>query len=163
MFASAGRLGGDSSVQLVSRGGSSVVEASHADRDRRRPRRLPDLVVVPGGGWDDRDRPGAWSEARDGGLPSAFGALSDVGVTIASVCSGGMLLSEAGLLEGRPPVTRASVLDDLRESGADVRDARVVDAGSILTAGGVTAGLDLAVHLVAPEMEFEPSDDVLVV
>lgn len=141
-------------------------------RSSRRPTRVeidgdsgsdPGLLVVPGGGWNDRDRPGAWSEARDRGLPSAFAALFDAGVTIASVCTGGMLLAEAGLLEGRPAVTHASALDDLRESGADVRDARVVDAGSILTTGGVTAGLDLAVHLVAREMEFEPSDDVLVV
>jgi transcriptional regulator GlxA family with amidase domain len=71
-------------------------------------------------------------------------------------------------------VTHASALDDLDADGADVQDARVVDAGDLLSAGGVTSGLDLAVHLVerefgpdvaarvTREMEYEPRGDVLV-
>lgn len=176
VFANANRFGGDCSVRLVARG-NSVVEASHGLRvetDGELGRSDPDLVVVPGGGWNDRDSVGAWAEARDGRLPSALADRSAAGSTIASVCTGGMLLAEAGLLDGVPAVTHASALDDLRESGADVRDARIVDAGKILSAGGVTAGLDLAFHVVArefgrevadrvaSEMEFEPSDDVLV-
>jgi transcriptional regulator GlxA family with amidase domain len=60
-----------------------------------------------------------------------------------------MLLARAGILAGRPAVTHATALEDLRADGADVRPgARVVDDGDILTAGGVTSGLDLALHLV---------------
>jgi transcriptional regulator GlxA family with amidase domain len=65
------------------------------------------------------------------------------------VCTGAMLLAEAGILEGRPAVTHHAALDDLRDLGIDVRaDARWVDAGDVLTAGGVTSGIDLALHLL---------------
>jgi transcriptional regulator GlxA family with amidase domain len=60
-----------------------------------------------------------------------------------------MLLAAAGLLSGRPATTHHSALDDLRAAGADVReDERVVDDGDIVTAAGVTSGIDLALHLV---------------
>jgi transcriptional regulator GlxA family with amidase domain len=59
-----------------------------------------------------------------------------------------MLLAEAGLLDGRPAVTHAGALDDLRATAATVVDARVVDDGDVLTAGGITSGIDLALHLV---------------
>jgi transcriptional regulator GlxA family with amidase domain len=60
-----------------------------------------------------------------------------------------MLLAKAGLLNGRPAVTHHTALEDLRAAGADVRpDARWVDDGDILTAGGVTSGIDLALHLL---------------
>jgi transcriptional regulator GlxA family with amidase domain len=109
----------------------------------------PDLLVVPGGGWNaGDDRPGARREAERGAIPEAVGHLVDDGVTVASVCTGGMLLAEAGVLDGRPAVTHASALEDLRATAADVVDARVVDDGDVLTAGGITSGLDLALHLV---------------
>lgn len=175
VLANACRFADEGSVRLVSLGGEGVT-ASHGLRvgvDGGLGDSNPGFVVVPGGGWNDRDSPGAWTEAEDGRLPAALAELS--GVTLASVCTGGMLLAEAGLLDGVPAVTHHSALDDLRETGADVRDARVVDAGGVLTAGGITSGLDLAFHLVAREfdaeiarlvareMEYEPSDDVLVV
>jgi transcriptional regulator GlxA family with amidase domain len=59
-----------------------------------------------------------------------------------------MLVAAAGLLEGRPAITHHSAIDDLRAAGAEVIHARVVDAGDVITAGGVTSGLDLALHLV---------------
>jgi transcriptional regulator GlxA family with amidase domain len=60
-----------------------------------------------------------------------------------------MLLARAGILEGRPAVTHHAALDDLRAAGADVRpDARWIDDGDVLTAGGVTSGIDLALHLL---------------
>jgi hypothetical protein len=62
--------------------------------------------------------------------------------------AGAMLVAAAGLLEGRPAITHHSAIDDLRAAGAEVIHARVVDAGDVITAGGVTSGLDLALHLV---------------
>ncbi|WP_255198045.1 DJ-1/PfpI family protein [Halorarius litoreus] len=174
VLANACRFAGEGSVRLVSLDGKGVT-ASHGLRvgvDGRFGDATPGFVVVPGGGWNDRDRPGAWSEAESGRLPTA---LADSEAVLASVCTGGMLLAEAGVLADVPAVTHHSALDDLRAAGADVRDARVVDAGHVLTAGGVTAGLDLAFHLVAREfddeiaervareMEYDPSDDVVVV
>jgi transcriptional regulator GlxA family with amidase domain len=108
----------------------------------------PAVVVVPGGGWTDRDSTGAWAAAERGAIPDALVDLHDAGVTLAAVCTGGMLLARAGLLDGRPAVTHAGALDDLRGAGAEVVDARYVDDGDVLTAGGITAGLDLALHLI---------------
>ena len=109
----------------------------------------PDLLVVPGGGWRARDEEAsAWAEAQRGDVPDALARYHDAGVTIASVCTGSMLLAEAGVTDGRRAVTHASALDELRESGARVVDARVVDDGDLITAGGITSGIDLALYLV---------------
>jgi len=110
----------------------------------------PDLVLVPGGGWNDRSAAGARTEAERGAIPAALAARHAAGGRVGSVCTGAMLLATAGLLSGRPAVTHHSALDDLRAAGADVRAAeRFVDDGDIVTAAGVTAGIDLALHLVA--------------
>ena len=141
------------------------VDGTLADAD-------PDFVVVPGGGWNDRSEASARAEAQKGDLPDALRRLHDEGTGLAAVCTGGMLLAESGVLDGRPAVTHASALDDLRETDAEVVDARVVDDGDVLTAGGVTSGLDLALHLVrrlcseevaekvATNIEYEPRGEV---
>ncbi|WP_318569293.1 DJ-1/PfpI family protein [Salinigranum marinum] len=109
----------------------------------------PDVLVVPGGGWNaGDDRPGARREAERGAVPAAVREAHEAGATVASVCTGGMLLAEAGLLDGRSAVTHGGAMDDLRATRATVVDARVVDDGDVLTAGGITSGLDLALHLV---------------
>jgi transcriptional regulator GlxA family with amidase domain len=60
-----------------------------------------------------------------------------------------MLIAASGILRGRPAVTHRSALDDLRDYGVDVRpEARVIDDGDVLTSGGVTSGIDLALHVV---------------
>jgi transcriptional regulator GlxA family with amidase domain len=111
----------------------------------------PDLVIVPGGGLNDGNPVGVLGEIERGALPAALARLHADGVTIASVCTGAMLLGAAGLLAGRPATTNRRALDRLRAAGAEVVDARVVDDGDILTAGGVTAGLDLALWIVERE------------
>lgn len=109
----------------------------------------PDLLVVPGGGWNSRDEEAsAWAEAQRGDVPDALAAHHAAGTRIASVCTGSMLLAEAGVTDGRRAVTHAGAIDELRASGAQVVDARVVDDGDLLTAGGVTSGIDLALYVV---------------
>jgi transcriptional regulator GlxA family with amidase domain len=109
----------------------------------------PDLVLVPGGGWSDGKPDGVRPEAERGDIPAALARRHAAGGRVGSVCTGAMLLAAAGLLEGRPATTHHSALDDLRAAGADVRaDERVVDDGDIVTAAGVTSGIDLALHLV---------------
>jgi putative intracellular protease/amidase len=108
----------------------------------------PGLIVVPGGGWLDGSPSGVRAQCA-GKLPSVLGELHAAGTVLASVCTGVMLLAAAGVLTGRPAVTNRMALDDLAAAGADVRrEARVVDDGSVITAGGPAAGLDLALHLV---------------
>ncbi len=140
-------------VHLVGAAGPGEVVASHgarlavADVLGR-----PDAIIVPGGGWCDRAERGAWGEAQRGDLPRAIAERAPGLRWVASVCTGAMLLAAAGLTEGRPAITHAVALEDLRASGAKVVDgARVVDDGDLLTSGGVTAGLDLALWLVERE------------
>ncbi|MFC7234713.1 DJ-1/PfpI family protein [Halosegnis marinus] len=169
----------EGSVRMVTRDGRDAVTASHGLRvgaDGELGGSDPDLVVVPGGGWSDPDaEAGARAEYDDGRLPDRLAALYAEGVPLATVCTGAMLAAKTGLFDGKPAVTHASALDDLADAGADVREARVVDTGDLLSAGGVTSGLDLAFHVVdrefgadvaervAREMEYEPSGDVVVV
>ncbi len=174
VLANAAQLGADLRVQLLTLKPADEVIGSHGLRVR--PDGLLDgridLVIVPGGGWNDRAERGAWDEARQGELPKAVARLYDAGATIASVCTGAMLLSAAGLTRDRPATTHHGALDELREQGADVIEARVVDDGDLLTAGGVTSGIDLALWLVErewgaelakkieAEMEYERRDSV---
>mgnify|MGYP003836177079 CR=1 FL=1 len=124
----------------------------------------PDLLVVPGGGWNARDEEAsAWAEAQKGDVPRALADHHAAGTRIASVCTGSMLLAEAGVTDGRRAVTHAGAIDELRESGAEVVDARVVDDGDLLTAGGVTSGLDLALYVVEREFGREIADRVATV
>jgi len=111
----------------------------------------PELLVVPGGGWNDRRGAGAWAEAERGAVPGAVAAHHAAGATVAGVCTGGMLLERAGLLDGRPATTHHGALDDLRATDAEVREERVVDDGDVVTAGGITSGIDLALHVVERE------------
>ena len=140
----------DGDAALVTLDGDAQVRASHGAliTPHRALSEQVDLLVVPGGGWNDRSRSGAWSEVERGVLPDAIRARHDGGAVVASICTGAMLLAAAGLLAGRPAITHHSAIDDLKAAGAEVTRARVVDDGDVVTAGGVTSGLDLALHLV---------------
>jgi transcriptional regulator GlxA family with amidase domain len=110
----------------------------------------PDLVLVPGGGWVRGG--GARRAYEDGRLSERLRELRAGGAVMASVCTGALLLAKAGITDGRPATTHRAALDDLAAHGADVdREARVVDDGDLLTCGGVTSGLDLALHLAQRE------------
>jgi transcriptional regulator GlxA family with amidase domain len=110
----------------------------------------PALLIVPGGGWAARnEQTGAYAEYLRGALPAAIAERHTRGTIIASVCTGAMLLARAGILAGRPAVTHHTAIEDLRADGAEVHpDARWIDDGEILTSGGVTSGIDLALHLL---------------
>jgi len=149
VFQTAADHGADLDASLVTLAPTDEVTASHGLRVR--PDGVlesPDLVVVPGGGWNARASAGAWTQVRDGALPDALARQHERGAVVSSVCTGGMILAAAGLLDGRPAITHAGAVDDLRETDARVVDARVVDDGDVLTAGGVTSGIDLALWLV---------------
>ncbi|HCI79068.1 MAG TPA: AraC family transcriptional regulator [Ktedonobacter sp.] len=107
-----------------------------------------DIVLVPGGGWVARSAQGAWAEAQHGTIPDALAHVYKEGKTLAAVCTGAMLLATAGLLRNRNATTHHNAIVELKELGAHLQDARVVDDGDILTSGGVTSGIDLALWLV---------------
>jgi transcriptional regulator GlxA family with amidase domain len=145
-------------VELVGAHGPGEVVAAHGARFvvERGLTGTAGLVLVPGGGWaasSNAGRPmGVRREHESGVLPARLRELRDGGAAMASVCTGAMLLAAAGITDGRPATTHRAALDDLEAAGALVdREARVVDDGDLLTCGGVTSGLDLALHLVARE------------
>jgi transcriptional regulator GlxA family with amidase domain len=69
-----------------------------------------------------------------------------------SVCTGSMVYAAAGLLKGRPATTHWSAIENLARLDPTIRvqpDERFVDDGDIITSAGVSAGIDMALHLVA--------------
>lgn len=102
----------------------------------------PDLLVVPGAVDLDRAR-------RDPGVSAAMATLRDVPVH-ASVCVGAFLLADAGILTDQPWTTHWEDHDELRgllgTPGSPGR--RWVDAGAVVSSGGLACGLDMALHLV---------------
>lgn len=71
------------------------------------------------------------------------------GALMTSVCNGAVVYGKAGLLDGRPAATHWSAVSALRDLGIDVdEDARFVDDGDVVTSAGVSAGIDMALHLV---------------
>ena len=70
----------------------------------------------------------------------------------ASVCTGAFLLAKAGLLRGKTITTHWEDIEDFRAMFPDIKvrdDTRWVDAGEIVTSAGISAGLDMSLHLVA--------------
>ncbi len=71
---------------------------------------------------------------------------------VTSVCTGSLVLADVGLLDGLAATTHWGSLDMLSDLGDDVEvrpDDRFVDNGAIITAAGVSAGIDMALHLIA--------------
>ena len=71
---------------------------------------------------------------------------------LTSVCTGSLVYAAAGVLRGRPATTHHGSLDRLAELDPSIEvrpDDRFVDDGDVITAAGVSAGIDMALHLVA--------------
>ncbi|GAA2822358.1 DJ-1/PfpI family protein [Crossiella cryophila] len=108
-----------------------------------------DVLVVPGGGYNlppsGEPRPGVRKLMRD---KEFLGRLARVRVPLVGICTGVMVLAAAGLTRGRTATTHGKAKADLAALGTTVVDARVVDDGDLVTGGGVTSGLDVALWLV---------------
>ncbi len=102
-----------------------------------------DLLVVPGGvvaGELDKPDVIAWIAAQSARVP-----------LVASVCTGAFLLARAGLLDGRRATTHWEDLADLRAAFPRVDvvvGVRWVDEGAVVTSAGISAGIDMSLHLV---------------
>jgi len=104
-----------------------------------------DVLVYPGGR-------GTRAELRDEAVLDWMRGISRSGAVVASVCTGSLVLAAAGLLDGKPATTHWQSLELLPTLGADIDvrpDDRFVDNGEVITAAGVSAGIDMALHLVA--------------
>ena len=103
--------------------------------------RRPDIVVVPGG-FGNR----ALLEHEP--LHEWIRDVHETSTWTTSVCTGSLLLAAAGLLHGAPAATHWLARDLLAQLGAEPVAERVVEHGKIITAAGVSAGIDMALRLV---------------
>ena len=142
--------GADLAVRLVTRTEPLEVTGNHGLRLAADAVYEPgaDVLLLPGGGWIARAGQGAWAEAERGDWLPLIKKAAEDGVLLAGVCTGVMLLARAGIIGDRPATTHQAAKPDLEAAGVKVLDERVVDAGGLVTAGGVTSGIDLGLHLV---------------
>ncbi|MXV62568.1 DJ-1/PfpI family protein [Natronorubrum sp. JWXQ-INN-674] len=156
----AAQAGAPLETSLVTLEETDIVTASHDLRvESQGTLGQPDILIVPGGGWTTANE-GVRAVVDDGTLPDAVDECYTEGATVASVCTGAMILAEADLLEGRPAATHPVAEDDLEDHAANVVDERIVDDGDVLTAGGVTSGIDLALWLVEREFGEDVASEV---
>jgi transcriptional regulator GlxA family with amidase domain len=104
-----------------------------------------DVLVYPGG---HGTRPQLGDERIRARIRS-YGASSTL---LVSVCTGALVFADAGILNGLPATTHWQSLDLLGSLGQSIDvngDERFVDAGEVITAAGVSAGIDVALYLVA--------------
>lgn len=104
-----------------------------------------DLLVVPGGGYTNRTGPGVHQLISD---KDFLRRLAAADVLPVGICTGTMVLSAAGITRGRNATTHTGAKADLAAQGATVVNARVVDDGDLITGGGITSGLEVALWLV---------------
>ena len=104
----------------------------------------PDVLVLPGGA--------TRRALQDKGLVPWVRRVAKKTEVVMSVCTGALILAEAGLLDGLEATTHFSALDALRAKAPKTvvrSDRRIVDNGAIVTTAGVSAGIDGALHVVA--------------
>jgi putative intracellular protease/amidase len=102
----------------------------------------PDVVVVPGGY-------GTRELLNDERILDWLRCAHETSRWTTSVCTGSLLLAAAGILEGLQATTHWSELDTLARFGAHPVSERVVEQGKVITAAGVSAGIDMALTLAA--------------
>ena len=103
-----------------------------------------DVLVYPGGR-------GTRTELADHAVLDWIRGLAGDDTLMTSVCTGSLVFAAAGLLDGRPATTHWGSLETLPTLGTDIEvrpDDRYVDTGNVITAAGVSAGIDMALHLV---------------
>ncbi|MFN2387996.1 MAG: DJ-1/PfpI family protein [Actinomycetota bacterium] len=104
-----------------------------------------DVLIYPGGH-------GNRVHLGDAGIARWLEQLAGSGTLMTSVCTGALVFADAGLLDGRPATTYWASVDEMASLGSDIEargDARFVDDGDVITSAGVSAGIDMALHLVA--------------
>ncbi len=102
-----------------------------------------DALIVPGG-------PGARGSGNQDTLLRFIREQQRQSKIVASVCTGAFLLARAGLLEGHKATTHHQRREQFRAEfpGIELVEEKVVDEGAIITAAGVSSGIDLALYLL---------------
>ena len=162
VFGVAKGTGLDLTIELITASTASTVRCFHGLEisGLRHVSGTYDLIIVPGGGWISGAKDGVRLAVEEGILPRLLREQFEEGATIASVCTGTFLLEAAGLLDGIPATTHHSAMEDLESAGVQAVSSRVVDAGRVLTSGGIASGLDLSLWILERTFGKDSSDRV---
>ena len=130
-------------VVVLANGLKVVADHAYADAP------AADVLIITGGpGWQQQAQTAATLE---------FIRARSRSISVAAVCTGGMILAAAGLLDGRTATTKREVIGAevsplalMRERYPAIKalDARLVDCGTVLTGGGVTLCIDMTLYLL---------------
>jgi transcriptional regulator GlxA family with amidase domain len=124
---------------IVTDSGVLVLGATHSYEETL----APDIVLVPG------SEANTTTAMADGKLLQWLAKVHQTSRYTLSVCSGALILGAAGILKGHPATTHWIAQDVLSQFGAEPqREKRIVQSGKIITAAGVSAGIDLALFVV---------------
>jgi putative intracellular protease/amidase len=118
--------------------GALAITADKAIRDVT----TADVLVVPGG-------PGQSDFMEDEEILGWLRAIDATSTWTTSVCTGSLLLAAAGLLDGKKATSHWTALDQLTKYGAEPTLERVVEQGKVITAAGVSSGIDMGLRLAA--------------
>jgi len=132
------KMVGKTKGEVRTKGQSLAMIADHALAEVPK----PDILLVPGG-------PGADALAEDSAVTGWVAKAHETTTWTTSVCTGALILGGAGVLQGLKATTHWRVMKDLAAFGAIPTDRRVVFEGKVVTAAGVSSGIDMALTLAA--------------
>ncbi|NEQ23580.1 MAG: DJ-1/PfpI family protein [Microcoleus sp. SIO2G3] len=116
----------------------------------------PDILLIPGGGGYTADgRPFGTRREMDNLVVREWVQRQAAQVELLlSVCTGALILAKAGLLEGRRATTHHGAIDSLRQlaPNTEVTSDRIVDNGDLILSGGISAGIDMSLYVVAKRL-----------
>ena len=130
---------GEETTPILARGGLQIVpKYSISDHPKIH------LLIIPGGIVTD--------ELEKNPVVSWIKTSSNIADISASICTGAFLLAKAGLLKSKAATTHWEDINDLRLMFPDIeikKDVRWVDVGNVVTSAGISAGIDMSLHLVS--------------
>lgn len=123
-----------------------------------------DIIVIPGGGGIHPDG-SPFGSRREMNNPIVLKWIQEQSANAQltlSVCTGSLLLAKAGLLEGKEATTHFLAIDSLKKISDNItvkEKTRFVDNGNIITSEGVSAGIDMSLHVVSKLLGKETADE----
>jgi transcriptional regulator GlxA family with amidase domain len=130
---------GDGKKTIQARGGLAIVPSFDISKHPR-----IDVLIIPGGI--------VTAEIDKNAVVQWISQIAERAEITASVCTGAFLLGKAGLLEGKTATTHWEDIAELRAMFPNIsvkENTRWVDEGSVITSAGISAGIDMSLHLVA--------------
>lgn len=123
-----------------------------------------DIIVIPGGGgfYPDGTPFGSRREMNNPIVLNWIKEQSANAQLTLSVCTGSLILAKAGLLEGKEATTHFLAIDSLKKISENIsvkEKTRFVDGGNIVTSEGVSAGIDMSLHVVSKLLGKEAADE----